>query len=109
MLLKRQNAETKFPKGSVDLSRGKELAKNTAILTFGKVCTQFIRFFFFFLYTDILDTAEYGTYDLLITYATLLLPLFNWQLDQGVFRFMLEVRDNRAGQTKLFSTIFTIF
>ena len=107
MLLKRQNAETKFPKGSVDLSRGKELAKNTAILTFGKVCTQFISFFLLPLYTAILDTAEYGTYDLLITYATLLLPLFNWQLDQGVFRFMLEVRDNRAGQTKLFSTIFT--
>ena len=107
MLLKRQNAETKFPKGSVDLSRGKELAKNTAILTFGKVCTQFISFFLLPLYTAILDTAEYGTYDLLITYATLLLPLFNWQLDQGVFRFMLEVRDNRAGQTKLFSTIFS--
>jgi len=88
------------------LSRGKELAKNTAILTLGKVCTQFLSFFMLPLYTALLDTAEYGTYDLLITYATLLLPLFNWQLDQGIFRFMLDVREDREGQKKLFSSVF---
>lgn len=90
------------------MSRGKELAKNTAILTFGKICTQFISFFLLPLYTAVLDTAEYGTYDLLITYSTLLLPLFNWQLDQGVFRFMLDVRDNVEGQKKIFSSVFAV-
>lgn len=89
------------------MSRKTELAKNTAILTFGKLCTQFLSFFLLPLYTAILDTSEYGTYDLLITYTTLLLPIFNWQLDQGIFRFMLDARSDYAQQKCLFSSIFT--
>lgn len=87
------------------MSRKTELAKNTAILTLGKICTQCISFFLLPLYTAILSTEDYGTYDLLVTYATLLLPLVNWQFDQGLFRFMLDQRGNRAEQGKLFSTL----
>lgn len=47
----------------------------------------------------------YGTFDLLVTYSTLLLPLVNWQLDQGLFRFMLDYRGNKEEQGKLFSTL----
>ena len=72
------------------MSRKTELAKNTAILTVGRLCTQCISFFLLPLYTAILSTEEYGTFDLLVTYSTLLLPLVNWQLDQGLFRFMLD-------------------
>lgn len=87
------------------MSRRTELAKNTAILTIGKICTQFISFFLLPLYTAILTTEEYGTFDLLVTYSTLLLPLVNWQFDQGIFRFMLDVRGQRDESTKLFSTL----
>ena len=55
------------------MSRKTELAKNTAILTVGKLCTQCISFFLLPLYTAILSTEEYGTFDLLVTYSTLLL------------------------------------
>ncbi len=87
------------------MSRGRDLAKNTAILAFGKMCTQFIHFLLLPLYTAILDTSDYGTFDLLITYGTLLLPFVNWQFDQGVFRFALECRDRQEKQAELFSTI----
>lgn len=87
------------------MSREKELAKNTAILTLGKMCTQCISFLLLPLYTALLDTSEYGTYDLLLTYATLLLPLVNWQFDQGIFRFMLDCRGNQGKQKELFSTV----
>ena len=90
------------------MGRSKDLAKNTAILAFGKICTQSIGFFMLPLYTSLLDTAEYGLFDLLVTYAALLLPLVNWQLDQGLFRFMLDVRDQIDKQTHLFSTVFLI-
>ena len=80
------------------MSRKTELAKNTAILTVGKLCTQCISFFLLPLYTAILSTEEYGTFDLLVTYSTLLLPLVNWQLDQGLFRFMLDYRGNKEEQ-----------
>lgn len=87
------------------MGREKDLAKNTAILTFGKICTQCISFFMLPLYTALLDTSEYGTFDLLITYATLLLPLVNWQFDQGLFRHMLDRRGKPDAQTELFSTV----
>ena len=87
------------------MSRKTELAKNTAILTMGKLCTQCISFFLLPLYTAILSTEEYGIFDLLVTYSTLLLPLVNWQLDQGLFRFMLDYRGNKQEQSKLFSTL----
>ena len=53
------------------MSRKTELAKNTAILTVGKLCTQCISFFLLPLYTAILSTEEYGTFDLLVTYSAL--------------------------------------
>ncbi|MFQ8733826.1 MAG: lipopolysaccharide biosynthesis protein [Enterocloster bolteae] len=87
------------------MSREKELAKNTIILAFGKICTQSISFLMLPFYTAVLDTKDYGTFDLLVTYATLLLPLVNWQFDQGLFRFMLEKRGNHTAQSELFSTI----
>lgn len=87
------------------MSRQKDLAKNTTILTVGKVCTQCISFFLLPLYTAILSAEDYGTFDLFVTYATLLLPLINWQLDQGLFRFMLDYRGNKDEQKKLFSTL----
>lgn len=87
------------------MSRKTELTKNTAILTIGKIRTQCISFFLLPLYTAILSTEEYGTFDLLVTYSTLLLPLVNWQLDQGPFRFMLDHHENKEEQSKLFSTL----
>ena len=68
-------------------------------------CTQCISFFLLPLYTAILSAEDYGTFDLFVTYATLLLPLINWQLDQGLFRFMLDYRGNKDEQKKLFSTL----
>lgn len=87
------------------MSRQKDLAKNTAILTVGKLCTQCINFFLLPLYTAILSTNDYGVYDLLITYSTLLLPLVNWQLDEGLFRFMLDCRGNSKEESKLLSSL----
>lgn len=87
------------------VSRKTELAKNTAILTVGKLCTQLISFFLLPLYTAVLSTEEFGIFDLLVTYTTLLFPLVNWQFDQGLFRFMLDVRGREKEQKELFSTL----
>lgn len=87
------------------MSRKTELAKNTVILTVGRLCTQCISFFLLPLYTAILSTEEYGTFDLLVTYSTLLIPLVNWQLDQGLFRYMLDCRGRSEEEGKLFSTL----
>jgi O-antigen/teichoic acid export membrane protein len=87
------------------MSKGKELAKNTLILTVGKICTQFISFLLLPLYTALLQPEEYGIVDLFNTYVTLLVPLFNWQFENGMFRFMLDCRKDKRQQTRIFSTV----
>ena len=53
------------------MNKKKQLAKNTIIIFFGRVCTQLISFFLLPLYTSYLATKEYGTVDLIQTYVTL--------------------------------------
>ena len=88
------------------MSRGKELAKNTVILSVGRLGTQIVQFLLLPLYTALLTQEEYGTLDLFNTYITLLLPLFNWQFDRGLFRFLVDCRDDENQQINLISTVF---
>lgn len=85
--------------------RKKELARNTIILTVGKICTQFISFMLLPLYTALLEPKEFGIVDLFNTYISLLVPIFNWQFDSGLFRFMIENRQHEDKQKKIFSTV----
>lgn len=89
-------------------NRQMQLAKNTAILTAGKMCTQCVSFFLLPLYTALLDPSDYGIVDLISTYAAMLLPICNWQIDMGLFRFMLDVRGNREQQKEMVSTIINL-
>lgn len=87
------------------MSKQSELARNALILTFGKICTQFVSFLLLPLYTALLKPVEYGIVDLFNTYITLLIPIFNWQFENGLFRFMLDYRGNNEKQKELFSTV----
>lgn len=85
-----------------------ELIKNTTIVSIGKMCTQLITFFLLPLYTAILTTEEYGVVDLLNTLVGLLLPIITLQLEQGIFRYLIERRDSKEGQKTLISTAMVI-
>ena len=76
------------------MDKNRELAKNTIIITIGKVCTQFVSFFLLPLYTFVLSTEEYGIVDLVVTYTSLFIPLILFEVDQAVFRFLVDVRNN---------------
>lgn len=90
------------------MNRQKELAKNTIILTVGKICTQFVSFLLLPLYTSLLAPEEYGIVDLVNTYIVLLTPIFNWQFENGLFRFLLDYRNDEYKKKELFSTVFII-
>lgn len=91
------------------MGRGKTLIKNTAILTIGKICTQMITFFLLPLYTTILSTEEYGTVDLLNTLVSLLLPIITFQVEQALFRDLIEVREDENKKKEIISTgIFSV-
>lgn len=90
------------------MNKEKELVKNTAIITAGRLCTQLVSFFLLPLYTSILSTEEYGIVDLVITYSTLLLPFITLALEQAIFRFLIDVRDDKDKQCCYISTaVFT--
>lgn len=87
------------------MDKQKELAKNTIILTVGKICTQFVSFLLLPLYTALLAPEDYGAFDLMNTYISVLIPIFNWQFENGLFRFMMDCRDDSDKQKELFSTV----
>ena len=90
------------------MSRKKDLAKNTAVLTFGRICTQFVSFLLLPLYTAILEPEVYGIADLFNSYIYLIIPLVSLMLDQGLFRFLLECREDEKRKKTLLSTVLLI-
>ena len=87
-------------------SRGKYLAKNTAIFAIGNIASRLINFFLIPLYTNILTTAEYGVVDLINTICTVLAPILILNISEAVMRFAL---DRDADYKKIMSIGLTIF
>ena len=77
------------------MNREKQLIKNTAIISFGKICTQLISFFLLPLYTTILTTEEYGIVDLVNTIVQLFLPIVTLQIEQSIFRYLVDCRNDK--------------
>lgn len=52
------------------------LLKNVGLLTLSNFATKLLSFFLVPLYTSILTTGQYGTYDLFNTAVSVLIPMF---------------------------------
>ena len=68
----------------------KYLIKNIGILTISNFATKFLSFFLLPLYTGVLSTEEYGTFDLYSTTISLLYPILSFCISDSVIRFLLE-------------------
>ena len=90
------------------MNKKKQLAKNTLIIFFGRVCTQLISYFLLPLYTAYLATSEYGLVDLVQTYITLLVPIVTLELEMSVFRYLIDVRGKEKDTKVLMSNNFFI-
>lgn len=90
------------------MNKKKQLAKNTIIIFFGRVCTQLISFFLLPLYTAYLATSEYGLVDLIQTYVTLLVPIITLELEMSIFRYLIDSRDSKKETNKLISNNFYV-
>lgn len=90
------------------MNKKKQLAKNTLIIFFGRVCTQLISYFLLPLYTAYLATSEYGLVDLVQTYITLLVPIVTLELEMSVFRYLIDVRGKEKDTKILMSNNFFI-
>lgn len=77
------------------MNRYKYLFKNIGLLTLSNFTTKFLSFFLVPLYTNLLTTTQYGTYDLFNTTIGVLLPILTLNIQEGVMRFALDKNFNR--------------
>ena len=73
----------------------KYLFKNIGLLTLSSFATKILVFFLVPLYTNILTTTEYGTYDLFNTTIGVLIPILTLNIQESVMRFSLEKKYSR--------------
>lgn len=88
------------------MSREKELAKNTLILSIGTFLPKLFAMITLPLLTEYLSVAEYGIYDLITTLVSLLLPAVTLQIQSAAFRFLIETRDSIDESQNIVTNIF---
>ena len=87
--------------------RNSELMKNTMILSIGQVVPKLIAIFVLPLLTTYLTKRDYGLYELTISVASFCIPLLSVQIQQGVFRFLID-KDNEKKTIITSSFIFVL-
>lgn len=72
------------------MNRQEKLIKNTAILLVGMIGTKLINYFMLPLYTSWLSVEEYGIIDLFSVFISVAVPIVTLQIDQAIFRFLID-------------------
>lgn len=77
------------------MNRYRYLLRNVGLLTLSSFSTKILSFFLVPLYTSLLTTSEYGTYDLFNTTIGLLLPIITLNIQESVLRFSIDSKFSR--------------
>lgn len=88
------------------VKRERELAKNTIIISFGQLLPKLTTLITLPILTLYLTKSEYGTYDLINTLVSLIIPVIVLKLDMGVFRFLIEYRNDEKKRIAIISTTY---
>lgn len=88
------------------MSREGKLVKNTIILAIGTFFPKLAIFITLPLLTAYLTQEEYGTYDLVLTLVSLLLPAATLQIQSAAFRFLMDVRSDEEEKKSIITNIY---
>lgn len=91
------------------MSKEKTLAKNTIIYFIGNFGSKFLSIIIIPLYTNYLQTDDYGYYDLVFTYITLLMPIVTLQISDAVYRYLLDSKTEDERASVLTNSLAVIF
>ncbi len=83
------------------MNRYKALAKNTAIFAVGTFGSKILSFIMVFFYSRAMQTAEFGTLDIIINSGSLMLPICMLGIQNAIIRFGL---DNEYKKDEVFSS-----
>lgn len=87
------------------MSREKELVKNTIILSLGNFLPQLTSLITLPILTAFMTKTEYGTYDLINTVVSLIMPIITIRVESAAFRFMIEYRNDQEKSSQVVSSI----
>lgn len=88
------------------MNRERGFAKNTAILLIGTFLPKLVSFITLPILTGYLSKSDYGTYDLILTLVSLVLPAATLQIQSAAFRFLIDCRNDIEKGRKIVATIF---
>ena len=87
------------------MNQYKSLIKNSVLFAIGSIGSKAIQFFMLPLYTRMLTTSDYGQLDVLQTTISLLIPLITFQAVEAVFRYSVDMRENKSASSVLMNGI----
>ena len=99
-------AENNMGNKNNSLSREKNFVKNIIVLAFGTFLPKFASFVTLPIYTAYLTKSEYGTFDLISIFCSLLLPVATLQIQSAAFRFLLEVKNDERKKKSIITTLY---
>ena len=73
------------------MNRKKELLYNTIVIGVGNVFSKALSFLMVPLFTMWLSTEEYGVYDIINSYVSLIVPLVTLQIEQAIMRYCIDM------------------
>lgn len=88
------------------MSREEALVKNTLILAIGTFFPKVAIFITLPILTAFLTQDEYGTYDLVLTLVSLILPAATLQIQSAAFRFLIDVRHDENEKKDIITNIY---
>ena len=72
------------------MSEKSRLIKNTGLIAIGNFGAKMVSFLLLPLYTSILTTEEYGTYDFIVAVSAFLAPIATMSMQEAMFRFIID-------------------
>ena len=76
------------------VNRNKELLVNTIVLSIGQIIPKLLALLILPILTTYLSTKDYGLYELSLSVASFCVPLISVQIQQAVFRYLIEDKSN---------------
>ena len=89
------------------MGKYRKLFQNTIVLTIGQMSGRLLGFLLIPLYTSVLATSEYGTYDIIVTTVTLLSPLLTLVISEATLRFCID-KEYENSDVFTFSILITL-
>jgi O-antigen/teichoic acid export membrane protein len=84
-----------------------DLLNNVLVIGVGSIASKLLIFLLLPLVTRYLSKADFGFYELIITSVQIFIPLITLQMNDCLFRFLLDTKDD-SERSRIISNAFTI-